>query len=418
MPHRIAADGMSTAAASTATDAGIQGALASLRVIDLTRVLGGPFCTQILADHGADVVKVEPPSGDEVREWGPPFHGDDASYFVGVNRNKRSLGLDLSVARGREVLLALLRDADVLIENFKPGTLERWGLGVDVLTARFPRLIHCRISGFGADGPRGGMPGYDAIIQAMSGMMAVNGTRESGPLRIAVPLVDIATGLYAAIGILMAVAARANTGRGQFVETTLFDAGLAIMHPHAANYFLSGKRPAPNSNGHPNISPYQTYRAADGDVFIGVGNDRSFQRLCAELGRPELATDLRFARNRDRLEHRDALRVELEALLSSQKAGPLCDRLLAAGLPAGPIYAIDQALDDAHAIHRGSVVAQDWYRGIASPVRLERNPSAVRLLPPGLSANAVQILAEAGFADDAIAALMADGIVVPPRPAS
>lgn len=390
------------------------GALAGLRVIDLTRVLGGPFCTQILADHGADVVKVEPPAGDEVREWGPPFHEGDASYFIGVNRNKRSLGLDLSAARGREVLLALLREADVLVENFKPGTLERWGIGADDLAARFPRLIHCRISGFGADGPRGGMPGYDAIIQAMTGMMAVNGTRETGPLRMAIPIVDIATGLYAAIGILMAALARQTTDRGRFVETTLFDTGLAVMHPHAANFFLSGRPPAPNSNGHPNISPYQTYRTRDGEIFIGAGNDRAFQRLCAELGNPALASDPRFARNRDRIANREALRVELETLLAEHDGGPLCDRLLGVGLPAGPINTVDRALDDPHVAHRGALVSADWYKGIASPIRFDDDRARLRHLPPHLSAHCSEILAEAGFGAAEIAELIASGVVVPP----
>ena len=189
------------------------GAMAGLRVIDLTRVLGGPYCTQILADHGADVIKVEPPAGDEVRDWGPPFHGEDAAYFVGINRNKRSIGLDLASEGGRVVLMKMLESADVLIENFKPGTLDKWGIGNEVLRAKFPKLVHCRISGFGADGPRGGNPGYDAIIQAMTGMIAATGSPQSGPMRIGVPVVDITTGLYAAIGILMALSERQRSGQ-------------------------------------------------------------------------------------------------------------------------------------------------------------------------------------------------------------
>jgi crotonobetainyl-CoA:carnitine CoA-transferase CaiB-like acyl-CoA transferase len=188
------------------------GAMTGLRVIDLTRVLGGPYCTQILADHGADVIKVEPPAGDEVRDWGPPFHGEDAAYFIGINRNKRSIGLDLASEGGRAVLMKMLENADVLIENFKPGTLDKWGIGNDVLRAKFPRLVHCRISGFGADGPRGGNPGYDAIIQAMTGMIMATGSPQSGPMRIGVPVVDITTGLYAAIGILMALSERQRSG--------------------------------------------------------------------------------------------------------------------------------------------------------------------------------------------------------------
>src|SRR5215472_5267095 len=200
------------------------GALAGLRVIDLTRVLGGPFCTQILGDHGADVIKVEPPQGDETRGWGPPFKGGAASYFIGVNRNKRGISLDLTKPAGREVLFQLLANADVLAENFKTGTLERWGMGYDaVLREKFPRLIHCRVSGFGADGPLGGYPGYDAAVQGMSGLMSLNGDAEGEPLRVGVPVVDMATGLNATIAILMALQERARSGKGQFVEATLYD---------------------------------------------------------------------------------------------------------------------------------------------------------------------------------------------------
>src|ERR1700743_636245 len=204
-------------------------AMTGLRAIDLTRVRGERYCTQILANNGADVIKVEPPAGDETRDWGPPFHEDDAAYFIGINRNKRSVGLDLASEGGRAVLMKLLEGADVLIENFKPGTLDKWGIGDAVLREKFPRLVHCRISGFGADGPRGGNPGYDAIIQAMTGMIAATGSPQSGPRRIGVPVVDIATGLYATIGILMALAERQKSGQGQFLETTLYECGLSGM---------------------------------------------------------------------------------------------------------------------------------------------------------------------------------------------
>src|SRR6266446_2221574 len=305
------------------------GAMTGLRVIDLTRVLGGPYCTQILADHGADVIKVEPPAGDEVRDWGPPFHDDDAAYFVGINRNKRSIGLDLASEGGRAVLMKMLEGADVPIENFKPGTLDKWGIGNDVLRAKFPKLVHCRISGFGGDGPRGGNPGYDAIIQAMTGMIAATGSPQSGPMRIGVPLVDISSGLYAAIGILMALSERQKSGVGQFLETTLYETGL--------------------------------------------GNDGTFRKLCKEIGKPELGSDVRFARNKDRIANREALRAELAAVFNEHDAEPLCDRL-----PAGPVQAIDTALTNAHTVHRGDVIEKDWYKGVASPIRLERTKARLR----------------------------------------
>ena len=370
------------------------GAMAGLRVIDLTRVLGGPFCTQILADHGANVIKVEPPAGDEVRDWGPPFHDEDAAYFVGINRNKRSVGLDLASEGGRAVLMKMLEGADVLIENFKPGTLDKWGIGNDVLRAKFPRLVHCRISGFGADGPRGGNPGYDAIIQAMTGMIMATGSPQSGPMRIGVPVVDITTGLYAAIGILMALSERQRSGQGQFIETTLFEAGLAVMHPHNANYFMHGKPPSLTGNEHPNLVPYAIFPTRTDNIFIGVGNDGTFRKLAKEIGKPELGTDVRFACNKDRVANRDALRAEL-----------------AAGLPAGPVQSIDTALTSAHTVHRGDVVVSDWYKGVASPIRFERSKASLRSVPPKFSEHSTAVLAEFGYSTEEVDALMAKGAV-------
>jgi crotonobetainyl-CoA:carnitine CoA-transferase CaiB-like acyl-CoA transferase len=392
-----------------------QGAMTGLRVIDLTRVLGGPYCTQILADHGADVIKVEPPAGDEVRDWGPPFHDDDAAYFIGINRNKRSIGLDLASPGGRDVLLKMLEGADVLIENFKPGTLDKWGIGNETLSTKFPRLVHCRISGFGGDGPRGGNPGYDAIIQAMTGMIAATGSPESGPMRIGVPLVDITTGLYAAIGILMALAERQKSGVGQFLETTLYETGLAIMHPHAANYFMHGKPPQLTGNEHPNLVPYSIFSTRDGRIFTGVGNDGTFRKLCKEIGRPELGADPRFARNKDRIANRDALRAELEAVFRQYDSDPLCDRLLNAGLPAGPVQSIDKALTNAHTIHRGDVIEKDWYKGVASPIRFTRSKASLRHLPPKFSEHSTAVLAEFGYSSSEIEALVAKGVVSGPE---
>ena len=255
------------------------GALAGLRVIDLTRVLGGPYCTMVLSDHGADVVKVEPPQGDEVRDWGPPFDAaGDASYFIGVNRNKRSLALDLRQEAGRAVLWRLLVGADVLVENYKPGAMEAWGMGYADLAAHFPGLVHCRISGFGADGPLGGRPGYDAVLQAMTGLMSING--DGVPTRMGTPVVDIATGLYSALAITMALHERARSGQGQFLDMTLHDCGMSLLHPQAANWFLGGVRPRALGNPHPNISPYDAYPTATCPVFLAIGNDGQF-RSCA-----------------------------------------------------------------------------------------------------------------------------------------
>lgn len=393
-----------------------RGALAGLRVIDLTRVLGGPYCTQWLADHGADVIKVEPPQGDETRGWGPPFRGDAASYFIGVNRNKRALALDLAQPAGRAVLLRLLEGADVLVENFRPGTLEKWGLGYEeVLAPRFPRLVYCRVSGFGADGPLGGLPGYDAAIQACAGLMSVNGDPATGPLRIGIPIVDLGTGLAAAIGILLALYERERSGRGQFVDATLYDTAVALLHPQAANWFLSGEPPKLIGNAHPNIAPYDKFRTSTCEIFLAVGNDRQFARLCAVLGRPELARDPRFATNADRNRHRQELRAQLEELLAGYDGRALCDRLLREGIPAGPVLTVPEVLEHPHTRHRGMVAELGDYRGTGIALKLSRTPGAVRRPPPHFAQDSRQILREAGYSEQEIEMLVAEG-VVPERP--
>jgi crotonobetainyl-CoA:carnitine CoA-transferase CaiB-like acyl-CoA transferase len=391
------------------------GALDGLLVLDLTRVLGGPYCTQILGDHGAEIIKIEPPQGDEVRDWGPPFDEvHDASYFIGVNRNKRSLGLDLARPEGRDVLLRLLGRADVLIENYKPGAMEKWGLGYqEVLQKHFPRLIHCRISGFGADGPLGGLPGYDAVIQAMVGMFSINGVADG--TRIGIPLVDLGAGLYAAIGVLMALFERARSGRGQFIDMTLYDAGIALMHPHIPNYLLSGKLPGLTGNAHPNISPYDRFPTRTIDVFLAIGNDRAFGRLCVELGSPELAEDPRFRRNRDRLTNRPALTAQLTALLADQDGEALCKRLLAAGVPAGPVRDVAEVWSDAHTRHRGMAVEQQGYRNFGLPIKLSRTPGQVTRPPPRFGAHGREILAEFGFSEPEIEQLAAAGVLLEQR---
>ena len=309
-------------------------ALDGIRVIDLTRILGGPYGTQWLADHGADVIKIEPPQGDDTRAWGPPFDPDTgaSSYFLGVNRNKRGAALDLSKPEGREVLLRLLETADVLIENFKPGSMEKWGLGYEeTLAPRFPRLIHCRVSGFGADGPYGGLPGYDAVIQAQAGLMSVNGPEGGPPTRIGIPLVDIGTGIAAALGIVMALHERHTSGRGQFIDMTLYDTAVSLLFPHAANYFLSGEPPQIVGNTHTNLSPYDVFETRTCAVFVSGGNDVQFRRICEVIGRPELADDPRFIDNASRLRNKHALRAEFAPAMAEWDGEELWRALMKAG---------------------------------------------------------------------------------------
>lgn len=389
------------------------GALAGLKVIDLSRVLGGPSCTQMLGDHGADVIKVEPPQGDETRGWGPPFQDDAASYFIGVNRNKRGVALDLSRPEGREVLFRLLDGADVLVENFKTGTLERWGMGYEeVLKARFPRLVHCRISGFGADGPLGGYPGYDAAVQGMTGLMSLNGEAEGDPLRVGVPVVDLATGMNAMIAILLALQERARSGQGQFVEVALYDAGVALLHPYAANWFLSRKAPRRTGNAHPNIAPYDQFRTKTKRIFLAVGNNRQFARFCAEIGKPELAEDPRFRDNKDRNANRAALREAIEGALAAIDGEALTTRLLDLGVPCGTVLDLPDVLTHPHTRHREMIWEDGDYMGVGSPVKLSRTPPRLRRKPPRFAAANREVLSEAGYSAAETETLVERGILV------
>jgi len=377
---------------------GCRGALHGIKVVDLSRVLGGPYCTQALADHGAQVIKLEPPDGDETRGWGPPFCGDTAWYFAGVNRNKQGIAVDLSRDEGRAILWRLLEDADVLVENFKPGTLERWGMDYeDVLRERFPKLIHCAVSGFGPDGPLGGLPGYDAAIQAMTGLMSVNGEHDGPATRVGLPVVDMVTGLNALAGILLALAERTKSGRGQSIDIALYDCGVSLLHPHLPNYFGSGRTPGRTGNAHPNITPYDSYRTATAPIFLAVGNDRQFAKLCAHLGAPELADDPRFADNRSRCGHREALKAALETLLAKHDCEPLAQALIRLGVPCGPVQSVDVVAAHPHTLHRRMVIELGEYRGTASPIKLSRTPATYRSAPPALGADTRDVLDALGI---------------------
>lgn len=393
-----------------------ESALTGTLVVDLSRVLGGPYCSQILGDHGAEIIKIEPPRGDETRDWGPPFHEGDAAYYLGVNRNKRSMGLDLTREEGQAVLHRLLEKADVLLENFKPGTMEKWGLGYEaVLRERYPRLVHCRISGFGADGPWGGFPGYDAIIQAMAGWFSINGEEGSKPTRLGLAGVDMGTGLYSAIAILMALLERQRSGQGQYLDMTLYDCAVSLMHPHIPNYSLSGKIPGPTGNAHPNISPYDTFHTATVDIFIGAGNNRAWAKLCRELERDDLLADSRFTDNIDRVNNRAALKAEIEASLARLDGEGIASRLAAAGLAAGPIHNTQQVVDHPHTHHRQMSVEKGWYKMAGTPIKFSRTPGAMRHLPPGYGQHSRELLTDFGFDEGAIDSLLADGVVLEKR---
>jgi crotonobetainyl-CoA:carnitine CoA-transferase CaiB-like acyl-CoA transferase len=388
-------------------------ALNGIKVLDLTRVLGGPYATQILADHGAEVIKVESKIGDEVRGWGPPFINDMASYFINVNRNKKSIAIDLTKKEGKELILELVKSCDVLIENFKTGTMEKWGLGYEeVLSSKFPKLIHCRISGFGATGPLGGAPGYDAIVQAMTGMMSINGHASGGDVRVGAPVVDMGTGLYATIGILMAIQERHKSGLGQFIDMSLYDSALALMHPHTGNYFLSKKPGTATGNAHPNIAPYDKFKTATNEIFMGIGNDAGFARLCKALNLDELITDKRFLSNGDRVENRIALTKYLEDALSNVDGVEFSEKLLAAGIPAGPVRNIEEAINHPQTKERQMTISKDEYKGVSSPIKFSRSRSVgVKHKPPIIGQHTKDILKEAGYNEDAINKLLSEEIV-------
>ena len=397
------------------------GALAGIKVIDLTRVLGGPYCTMILSDHGAEVIKIEPPQGDEVRDWGPPFsegpNGEqDASYFIGINRNKQSLALDLGKPEGKAVLLRLLEGADVVIENFKPGSMEKWGLGYEeVLSKRFPSLVHCRISGFGADGPLGGLPGYDAILQAMVGLMSVNGDANTGPMRFGTAMVDMGTGLYSAVGILMALQERNRSGLGQYLDMTLYDCGMSLLHPQAPNFFLNGKRPVPTGNPHPNLVPYDKYPTKTCEIFIASGNNGQFRKLCELIAHPEMGADPRFASNADRQENRAALTEILRAAFAEVDGHEISLHLIRNGVPAGPVLWTDEATTAPHTVHREMVTELGNYKGLGTPIKMSRTPGGTRSAPPRFGEHGAEVLARHGYSETEIEELQQLGVVLTRR---
>jgi len=394
-----------------------EGALAGLKVIDLSRVLAGPLCTQTLGDLGADVIKVERPGeGDDTRNWGPPYAGPLSAYFVGVNRNKRSLTLDLGAAEGRAVLDRLIRTGDVLVDNFKRGTLERWGFDDEWFGANAPGMIRCSITGYGPSGPKADAPGYDFILQAETGLMAITGEVEGPPMKLGVAIVDICTGMQASIAILAALEARRRTGRGQRCEVNLHDTGLHLLANVAANHLVSGEEPGRYGNGHPNIVPYRTYPAADGDLALAVGNDRQFAVLAAELGHPEWADDPRFATNPARVRNRhlvDAMVAEVIVTRTRAEWVEVFDRV---GIPSGPINRVSEALASQQTRAREMVVEMEHsvagpLRMLGLPIELSETPSSIRHEPPALGADTEAVLVELGYPPEAIADLRSAGVV-------
>ncbi len=418
-----------------------QPALAHLKVLDLSRVLAGPWCTQMLADLGADVIKVERPgAGDDTRHWGPPFvkdadghDTDQATYFTACNRNKRAITLDMAKPEGQALIRQMAAQSDILVENFKVGGLKAYGLDYESLKAINPRLIYCSVTGFGQDGPYAERAGYDLMIQAMSGMMSItgqaDGTPGGGPMRVGVAVVDIFTGVYATSAILAAIEVRHRTGVGQHIDMALLDVGMAVLANQAAGFLNSGKVPQRQGNTHPSLAPYQSFDTADGSMLLAIGNDGQFARFCEVAGHPQWAQDTRFASNTLRVKHREALIPLMQTVTRTRSSAWWISSLEDKAVPCGPINDIGQAFADAQVQARGLVVKQPvalinksqvatssianetTISTVASPLRLTATPPVLRRAPPALGEHTNEVLAELGLSRAEVATLRSRGVV-------
>ena len=403
------------------------GALDDIKVVDLSRVLAGPWSTQNLADLGADVIKIERPGvGDDTRSWGPPFvshtEGDaqDAAYFFCANRNKRSLTLDFTTDKGREILIKLIAQADVLIENYKVGGLKKYGLDYDSLSRINPRLIYCSITGFGQDGPYADRPGYDALVQAMGGLMSVTGEPDDvpggGPQKVGVAVVDILTGLYATNAILAALLHRAKSNQGQHIDIALLDVQVAALANQSGNYLLSGSVPQRMGSAHPSIVPYQPFACADGHVMLAIGNDGQFAALCRAAGQAAIANEERFATNAMRVRHRAELLKVLTPLMMQHSVETWCELAQEESFPCGPINTIDRVFRDPQVCAREMQIQMNSpsYGAldlVASPMRLSASPVSYRRAPPSLGQDTHEVLRELHYSDDEIASLRDSGVI-------
>jgi crotonobetainyl-CoA:carnitine CoA-transferase CaiB-like acyl-CoA transferase len=393
------------------------GALTGLKVLDLTRVLAGPYCTMILADLGADVIKVEAPGGsDETRAWGPPFQNGVSAYYLCANRNKRSITVNLKTEEGREIIRTLAKEADVLIHNFKTGSMENWSLDYDSLKHMNPRLVYCSITGFGETGPYRHLPGYDYIIQGMSGLMSITGSEESGPMKIGVAMVDILTGLYSAISIEAALLEREKSGEGQKIDMSLMDTAVSSLANVASNYLMSGTIPRRLGNDHPNIVPYSKFKARDGEMIIAVGNNRQFATLCEVMGISEIAADERFHTNEARVKNKQELTDILESRLQGKPIQEWLELFSQHNIPCGPIATMDQVFNHPQVIARDMVAHMDHPEAgeiklVGSPIKLSRTKTKIERHPPIAGEHTAEILQQAGYSQEEIEHLKEKNII-------
>lgn len=395
-----------------------KGPLSGIMVIDLSRILAGPYCTMLLGDLGAEVIKIEAPGrGDDSRQWGPPWAGGESAYYLSINRNKKSITLNLKTEKGREILRKLIEKGDVLVENFLPGTMERWGLGYKEVCEINPRIIYCSITGYGQYGPYKNRPGYDFIIQAQGGIMSITGPVEGPPMKVGVAIVDVTAGLFAAIAILAALYERESSGKGQYIDIALIDSQVAWLINVASNYLISGDIPRRYGNAHPNIVPYELFKAKDGWFALGVGNDEQWQRLCQVIGCPEIAHDPRFATNPKRVENREELIPILQRIFQERRMDEWLTLLIEADIPCAPVNTIDQVLADPHVQARGMVLevphpTAGKVRLVGSPLKLSRTPVEIRSHPPLLGEHTEEVLINfLGYTKQEIAQLREEKVI-------
>ena len=389
-----------------------------IRVIDMTRILAGPFCTMNLGDMGAEIIKIEQPGkGDDTRAWGPPFAGSEAAYFLGINRNKKSITLNLKDSRGLEILKSLIRGADVLVENFKVGTLEKWGLTRNWMKENAPQVIHTQITGYGEKGPKAGMPGYDFLLQAESGLMAITGEENGSSMKLGVAIVDVCTGMYAAMSILGALNARARTGKGQKTSITLYDTALSVLVNVASNYLISGEKAGRYGNGHPNIVPYRDFQCGEGEIALAVGNDTQFSKLARLVGHPEWSDDERYQTNPSRVRNR----VEVDAMVSKSLSSRSADEWIALfeeeGIPCSVVNSIGDALESEQSKVNNMIEeivhpTAGLIRMLGIPYRFSDTPAAISVPPPELGADNESVLLKlAGVTADELELLKKDGVI-------
>lgn len=375
-------------------------ALGKIKVLDLSRVLAGPYCTMILGDLGAEVIKVEAPGGsDETRQWGPPFQNGVSAYYLCANRNKKSITIDLKTSEGIEAIKDLIKECDVVVNNFKVGTMERLGIGYETLSKINPRIVYCSITGFGENGPYKDLPGYDFIIQAMSGLMSITGDEQSGPQKLGVAITDILTGLYACIGIQGALLERTESNKGQKLDISLYDAAVSSLVNIGSNYLMSEKIPKRLGNSHANIVPYQTFRTLDGEMVIAIGNDRQFENFCSILGKPELYQDVRFQTNPSRVKHREELIPIIQELLLKKTTAYWQEKCNENNIPCGPIQNLQEVAEDPQ-LHAREMFIETTHptagaiKMIGSPIKLSRTPVQIRHHPPNAGEHNDEILSK------------------------